>query len=357
MIHIISCDSADPPGNHRHLTAVYRSLANLNIMIIILYLSERAIEQRTSRKERSERMMSQPIPYDLSRRALVRSLLACSALSLCGRRPSSALGASEADEFPSDRHPRKRVRVLDTEISYVDTGHGDPIVFLHGNPTWSYLWRNVIPLVSPYGRCLAPDLVGMGQSGPSPAGLYRFTDHARYLDAWFDTLGLTRNVVLVVHDWGSALGFYRALRYPQHFKAIAYMEAIVRPLSWDDFPAPTAATFRALRSAKGEQMVLDENFFVEVALPARVVRKLTDGEMAAYRAPYRSREARRPLLAWPRELPIDGTPADVAVIVQRYADWLSKSAVYPRCSSRPSLGPCSLAALESSPEHGRTSGK
>jgi len=269
----------------------------------------------------------EPIPYDLSRLALVRSLLACSALSLCGGRPSSALGAADPDEFPSDRHPRKRVRVLDTEISYVDTGHGDPIVFLHGNPTWSYLWRNVIPLVSPHGRCLAPDLVGMGQSGPSPAGLYRFTDHARYLDAWFDILGLTRNVVLVVHDWGSALGFYRALRHPQHFKAIAYMEAIVRPLSWDDFPSPTAATFRALRSARGEQMVLDENFFVEVALPARVVRKLTDGEMAAYRAPYRSREARRPLLTWPRELPIDGTPADVAVLVQRYADWLSKSAV------------------------------
>src|SRR2546422_254790 len=129
---------------------------------------------------------------------------------------------------PADRHPRRRIRVLDTELTYVDTGSGDPIVFLHGNPTSSYLWRNVIPHVASRGRCLAPDLVGMGESGHAPGGSYRFVDHARYLDAWFDALRLDRNVTLVVHDWGSALGFHWARRHPERVRGIAYMEAIVR---------------------------------------------------------------------------------------------------------------------------------
>lgn len=264
----------------------------------------------------------------LSRRAASRLLLGLSAAGFGVTVPygcSSTALASQAGA--TDPHPRKRVGVLDTEISYVDTGRGDPIVFLHGNPTWSYLWRNVIPAVSEHGRCLAPDLVGMGQSGPSPTGAYRFVDHARYLDAWFGALGLTRNVVLVLHDWGSALGFHRALRYPETIRAIAYMEAIVQPLRWEDFPPGPSATFRALRSEKGEQMVLDQNFFIEVALPARVMRKLSEEELAAYRSPYRSKEARIPLLAWPRELPIGGEPADVTAIVERYGEWLSKSAI------------------------------
>ena len=134
----------------------------------------------------------------------------------------------------SDPHPRKRVAVLDTEMSYVDVGEGDPIVFLHGNPTSSYLWRNIIPHVSDIGRCLAPDLVGMGQSGKSPTYSYRFVDHARYLDAWFDAMNLSK-AILVVHDWGSALGFHRAYRHPDQIAAIAYMEAVVQPFSWDDF--------------------------------------------------------------------------------------------------------------------------
>ena len=132
-----------------------------------------------------------------------------------------------------DPHHRRRIAVLDTEMSYVDVGHGDPIVFLHGNPTSSYIWRNIIPYVSEQGRCLAPDLVGMGQSGKSPTKAYRFVDHARYLDAWFDALDLTSNVTLVVHDWGSALGFYRAMRFPDQIKAIAYMEAIAMPQRWE----------------------------------------------------------------------------------------------------------------------------
>src|SRR5262245_39625555 len=149
-----------------------------------------------------------------------------------------------------DTHPRRRLRVLDTEMSYVDVGRGDPIVFLHGNPTSSFLWRNIIPYVAAHGRCLAPDLVGMGRSGTSPRRAYRFADHVRYLDAWFDALNLTRNVVLVLHDWGSALGFHRACRFPAQVQAIAYMEALVQPRRWEDFPNGRDAMFRALRSEK-----------------------------------------------------------------------------------------------------------
>lgn len=224
----------------------------------------------------------------------------------------------------ADPHPRRRVSVLDTEMSYVDTGHGDPIVFLHGNPTSSYLWRNIIPYLSEHGRCLAPDLVGMGRSGKSPTQAYRFVDHARYLDAWFDTLGLTKNVTLVVHDWGSALGFHRAFRYPTHIKAIAYMEAIALPRRWKDF-GEAEGIFRALRSEKGEQMTLDQNFFVETILPRSVLRKLSDEEMAAYRAPFLEREARLPTLVWPRQIPIEGEPADVTAIVESSGKWLSQS--------------------------------
>jgi haloalkane dehalogenase len=183
----------------------------------------------------------------------------------------------------TDPHPRQRVRILDTEISYVDVGHGDPIVFLHGNPTSSYLWRNIIPYAKQCGRCFAPDLVGMGQSGKSPTQAYRFLDHSRYLDAWFDALNLKGNIVLVLHDWGSALGFYRALRHRNQIQAIVYMEAIVQPRRWADFPNGRDAMFRALRSEQGEHLVLDENFFIEVILPKNIIRKLSDEEMAAYR--------------------------------------------------------------------------
>ena len=228
---------------------------------------------------------------------------------------------------PVDQQPRRRIRVLDTEISYVDTGSGDPIVFLHGNPTWSYLWWNIIPYVSADGRCLAPDLVGMGQSGKSPARAYRFVDHIRYLDAWFDALELREKVTLVLHDWGSALGFYRAFRHPEEVKAIAYMEAFVQPRCWEDFRSGDDGLFRALRSPQGERMVLDENLFIEKVLPKYLLRRLSDEEMEAYRGPYRDREARLPTLVWPRELPIDGEPADVVAIVGQYGKWLSESRI------------------------------
>ncbi|HSP17679.1 MAG TPA: haloalkane dehalogenase [Thermoanaerobaculia bacterium] len=226
----------------------------------------------------------------------------------------------------TDPHPRRRVAVLDTEMSYVDTGHGDPIVFLHGNPTSSYLWRNIIPYVSAHGRCLAPDLVGMGRSGKSPTEAYRFVDHARYLDAWFEALNLTSNVTLVVHDWGSALGFHRAARYPEQIKAIAYMEAIASPRRWEDF-GEAGDMFRALRSPKGEAMILDANFFVEGILPRSVLRKLSDEEMAVYRAPFLEREARLPTLVWPRQIPIEGEPGDVTAIAENYAKAMSESAL------------------------------
>jgi len=226
----------------------------------------------------------------------------------------------------ADPHPRRRVAVLDTEMSYVDTGEGDPVVFLHGNPTSSYLWRNIIPYLSELGRCLAPDLVGMGQSGKSPASTYRFVDHARYLDAWFEAMNLTSNVTLVIHDWGSALGFHRATRYPKQIQAIAYMEAIAMPMRWEDF-GEVEPIFRRLRSEKGEQMILEENFFVERILPGAILRKLSDQEMSAYRAPFLAREARLPTLVWPRQIPIEGEPADVTAIVESYGKAMSQSAL------------------------------
>src|SRR5262245_55909940 len=173
-----------------------------------------------------------------------------------------------------DSHPRRRIAARDAHISYVDVGRGDPIVFLHGNPTSSYLWRNIIPFAADCGRCLAPDLVGMGRSSRPPRGAYRFADHAAYLDAWFEALGLDRNVVLVLHDWGSALGFHWAQRHRQAIQGIAYMEALVQPRRWDDFPNGRDAPFRALRSEQGEQMVLRDNFFVETILPKSVLRTL-----------------------------------------------------------------------------------
>jgi haloalkane dehalogenase len=226
----------------------------------------------------------------------------------------------------TDIQAKRRVAVLDTEMSYVDIGQGDPIVFLHGNPTSSYLWRNIIPYLTEHGRCLAPDMVGMGKSGKSPSRAYRFVDHARYFDAWFEALNLTANVTLVVHDWGSALGFHRATRFPEQIKGIAYMEAIAMTRRWEDF-GEAEGLFRALRSPKGEQMVLDENFFVETILPRGMFRKLSDEEMANYRAPFLERESRLPTLVWPRQIPIEGEPADVAEIVESYGKAMPQSAV------------------------------
>jgi haloalkane dehalogenase len=227
-----------------------------------------------------------------------------------------------------DPFVRRRIDVLDTQMEFVDEGEGDAIVFLHGNPTSSYLWRNVIPHVAGLGRALAPDLVGMGRSSRSPQGGYRFVDHAGYLDAWFEAARVGGRVVIVGHDWGGALGFHWARRHARRVQAIAYMETIVRPLTWAEWPEKARSIFQAMRSPAGEDLVLQKNVFVERILPASILRQISPAEMDAYRAPYRDPgESRRPTLAWPREIPIDGEPRDVVEIVQAYSEWLERSAV------------------------------
>jgi haloalkane dehalogenase len=222
---------------------------------------------------------------------------------------------------------KQRATVYGKAMAYLEVGAGDPIVFLHGNPTSSYLWRNIVPHTAALGRCLAPDLIGMGDSDklePSGPDSYRFVEHRRYLDAWLDAVGVGERVTFVVHDWGSALGFDWANRHRDRVKAIAYMEAIVRPLTWAEWPEPIRKLFQGFRSAAGEAMVLDKNVFVERVLPGSVLRGLTAEEMAVYRRPYlEPGEGRRPTLTWPRQIPLDGEPADVVAIVQAYADWLA----------------------------------
>ncbi len=226
-----------------------------------------------------------------------------------------------------DSHPRKRIALLDSEMAYVDTGAGDPIVFLHGNPTSSYLWRNVIPHCAGLGRCLAPDLIGMGESGKNPSGSYRFADHARYLDAWFDALDIS-NAVLVVHDWGGGLGLHWAARNPDKVRGIVHMETIVAPLVFSTWPEEARIAFQTMRSDAGEELVLQKNMFVEKVMPAGIIRTLDQETHDAYRKPFAEPgEGRRPTLTWPREIPIDGEPADVQAVVEAYGAWLAESDV------------------------------
>ena len=227
----------------------------------------------------------------------------------------------------TDPHPRKRIDVLDSAMAYVDTGAGDPIVFLHGNPASSYLWRNVIPHCMNAGRCLAPDLIGMGESGSNPAGAYRFEDHVRYLDAWFDALDIS-NAVLVLHDWGGGLGFHWAARHPDRVRGIVYMETIVAPMYFADWPEEARNAFQIMRSDAGEDLVLQQNMFVEKIIPAGVLRTLDKETHDAYRKPFSvPGEGRRPTLTWPREIPIDGEPAYIEAIVTAYGAWLAQSDV------------------------------
>ena len=222
------------------------------------------------------------------------------------------------------------IAVLDSRMAYREAGTGAaPVVFLHGNPTSSYLWRNVIPHVAPSARCLAPDLVGRGASGKNPAGAYTFADHARYLDAWFDAVLPRERVVLVLHDWGGALGFHWARRHAERVRGIAYMETIVAPIeSWDDWPENARNIFQAMRSPAGEKIILEKNVFIEGILPGSILRKLSPEERDAYRAPFREPgEGRRPMLTWPRQIPIAGEPPDVAAIAAAYQAWLAASPV------------------------------
>src|SRR6266581_6109969 len=225
-------------------------------------------------------------------------------------------------------YQKKRQQVLGLEMAYVDEGQGDPIVFLHGNPTSSYVWRNILPYVQGSGRILAPDLIGMGDSQKLPASgpdSYTFVEHRRYLDALLEALDVRERVTLVIHDWGSALGFDWANRHREAVKGIAYMEAIVGPQGWDHWDKfGMRPALQALRSETGEAMILRDNFFIEKILPKAILRTLSVEEMAEYRRPFAEPgEGRRPTLTWPREIPIEGEPADVTEIAAAYATILT----------------------------------
>ena len=226
-------------------------------------------------------------------------------------------------------YTKKTARVKGYDMRYIEVGEGEPILFLHGNPTSSYLWRDIIPHCESLGRCIAPDLIGMGGSqklSPSGPDSYRFVEHRDYLDALLEQLGVDNNVTLVLHDWGSALGFDWANRHRASMKGIVYMEAIVKTIKWEEWPRSMKPIFEGFRSPAGDAMVLDNNVFIEQVLPASIIRKLSDEEMAEYRRPFLNPgEDRRPTLTWPRQIPIDGEPADVSTIVDSYSQWLSQS--------------------------------
>lgn len=226
---------------------------------------------------------------------------------------------------------KKSLEVLGKKMAYIEAGEGDPIVFLHGNPTSSYLWRNIIPHLEPYGRCIAPDLIGMGDSdkvdGSGPSR-YRFAEHVNYLDELLYELDVTENVCFVIHDWGSALGFNWCARHEEAVQAIAYMEAIVCPVTWDDWPENARGIFQGFRSEAGEEMILEKNLFIEGVLPNAILRDLSGEEMEVYRKPFvNAGEDRRPTLSWPREIPIEGEPQEVVDVVDAYGKYLTRSRI------------------------------
>ena len=231
----------------------------------------------------------------------------------------------------AEEHPKQFIDVKGKRMAYVEMGAGDPILLQHGNPTSSYLWRNIMPALAEHGRCIAVDLIGMGDSDklddPGPDS-YRYVEHREYLFAAWEQLGISEDVTLVIHDWGSALGFDWACQHPENVRGIAYMEGIVRPVTWDEWPEAARGIFQGFRAEAGEQLVLDQNVFVERVLPGSVLRDLSAAEMAVYRRPFEQPgEDRRPTLSWPRQIPIEGDPADVHAIVAHYAAWLAESQV------------------------------
>lgn len=223
----------------------------------------------------------------------------------------------------------RTIDILDSFMSYRDTGDGDvAVVFLHGNPLSSYSWRNVIPHVAEHARCLAPDLIGMGDSG-KPEIAYRFADHARYLDAWFDAV-VDSDVVIVGHDWGGALGMDWATRHPSRVRGVAVIETFLRPLRWDEMAPAAAERFRGFRSAQGEKLILEKNMMIEGNLPLTVASGLAEADLDVYRAPFLEPASRTPMLAWTREFPLDGEPADVAETVREYGRWMSGTPDVPK---------------------------
>ena len=231
-------------------------------------------------------------------------------------------------DFETTPLDKQYLTVNGKQMAFHERGEGRSVVFLHGNPTSSYLWRNVIPAVAEHARCVVPDLIGQGDSdklddtGPES---YRFVEHRFYLDGLLDQLELGDDVVLVVHDWGSALGFDWANRHRDRVAGIAFMEAIVMPVTWEQWPEAARGIFQGFRSEAGESMVIEKNLFVEAVLPGSILRTLSDEEMSEYRRPFTEPKHRRPTLTWPRQIPIEGEPADVVKIVDYYAEWLSGS--------------------------------
>jgi haloalkane dehalogenase len=232
---------------------------------------------------------------------------------------------------PAPFRPKRFATVKGKRMAYVEDGAGAAIVFQHGNPTSSYLWRNVMPHCAGLGRLIACDLIGMGDSdklGNSGPGRYSYAEQRDYLFALWDQLALGDHIVFVIHDWGSALGFEWARHHPERVAGIVYMEAIVTPLTWADWPESARRAFQGFRSGKGEEVILANNMFVERVLPASVLRKLSEEEMAEYRRPFANAgEDRRPTLTWPRMIPVEGEPAEVVKIVEDYSTWLAKSDV------------------------------
>ncbi len=223
----------------------------------------------------------------------------------------------------------KKIEVHGLQMAYRETGSGDPIVLLHGNPTSSYLWRQIIPHLEGIGRCIAPDLIGMGGSEPLPdsgPGTYRFSEHARFVEELLALLEVGQNAILVGHDWGGALLFDWACRHAEAVQGIAYMETLVCPVTWKDWPDDARNIFQAMRSDAGEKIILEKNVFIEKILPNSVLRDLSEEEMEIYRNPFPDAgERRRPMLSWPREIPVDGEPAEVVNVVKAYGGWLQES--------------------------------
>ena len=251
--------------------------------------------------------------------------------TICGYSAGVPFDPDISPDFPFEPH---FAEVLGSKMHYVDLepdvapgdAKGSPFLFLHGNPTWSYLWRNVIPHCAPLGRCVAPDLIGMGRSD-KPEIEYTFFDQARYLDQLIEQLGLDR-VTLVLHDWGSALGFHWACRHPDRVRAIAFMEAIVRPGKWKQMSPPVRLLFKRLRHPKkGRKMAIEKNIFIEKLLPRGSARKLTEAEMDHYREPFLDPKHREALRAWPTQIPLDGEPAEVHDAVANYFEWLQRSEI------------------------------
>ena len=224
-------------------------------------------------------------------------------------------------DFPFES---RYVEIHGSKIHYIDEGSGDPILFLHGNPTSSYLWRNIIPYLVPHGRCIALDLIGMGKSD-KPDLDYRFFDHSKYVEEFINKLDLS-NITLVIHDWGSALGFHYAMRHENNIKGIAFMEALLRPMRWEGFPSDFKIGFKLMRTPGiGWFMISVMNMFVTQILPKATVRKLSAEEKAYYAAPYKTVQSRKPVRQWPCEIPIDGEPADVFEVISNYNQKLQES--------------------------------